>query len=73
MSSNMLKNWQETACTVTNTAEKKRIHLFGRIYEKIIQTRKRDNFTTGIWKSSIYFLLIAKMQQIQKLRIVNNF
>lgn len=41
MSSNMLKNWQETACTVTNTADKNRIHLFGRIYEKRIQTRKR--------------------------------
>lgn len=38
----MLKNWQETACTVTNTAEKKNIHLFGRIYEKRIQTRRRD-------------------------------
>lgn len=37
----MLKNWQETACTVTNTADKNRIHLFGRIYEKRKQTRKR--------------------------------
>lgn len=37
----MLKNWQETACTVTDTADNKHIHLFGRIYEKRIQTRKR--------------------------------
>lgn len=42
MSSNMLKNWQETACTVTNTADNKHIHLFGRIYEERIQARKKD-------------------------------
>lgn len=30
----MLKNWQETACTVTNTADNKHIHLFGRIIRK---------------------------------------
>lgn len=38
----MLKNWQETACTVTNTADNEHIHLFGRIYEKRIQTRRWD-------------------------------
>lgn len=73
MSSNMLKNWQETACTVTNTADSKHIHLFGRIYEERIQARKKDLALQDLWKSFIYFLLTVKTQQIKKLRLVNNF
>jgi len=66
MSNNRLKNWQETACTVTNTADNEHIHLFGRIYEKRIQTRRWDLVLQHTFASFVYFLLIAKMQGIQK-------
>lgn len=43
MSSNMLKNWQETACTVTNTAEKK-------IYTCLVEfMRKEYRQGEGTW------------------------
>lgn len=54
MSNNMLKNWQETACTEMNTAD---ILLFGRIYEKRVQTRR-----TGLvlqWTFHLKFLFIS--------------
>lgn len=41
MPNNMLTSWQETACTVTNTADNKCTHLFGQNYEKGIQTSRR--------------------------------
>lgn len=54
MSNNMLKNWQEAACTAMNTAD---IHLLGRIYEKRIQTRRKDLVLQ--WAFHLKFLFIS--------------
>lgn len=72
MSSDILKNWQKTACTVTNTADNKHIHLSGRTYGQRYKQRK-GTFLYKTLKSFIYFLLTVKMQQIKKLRLVNSF
>jgi hypothetical protein len=62
MHNNMLTSWQEAACAVTNTADNKCTHLFGRIYEKGIQTRKR--WAVGFIREFRYSLLSIQIATI---------
>lgn len=64
MPNNTLTSWQETGCTVTNTADNKCTQLFGRIYEKGIQTRRR--WLLWFFKESLEAIFFPFKQQQHK-------